>query len=118
VSVVYFIKFKGMWYMLRITVELVPYGIESVKRTLGVAEIINTGEGTSEIGEYTATIYDGGNTTDVWKSCTIRDFPPWDLLFRVLDKTIALRNKLGDTYTGYKKVAKMVPSKASKTHEK
>lgn len=38
--------------MIRITVELVPKGIESSKRTLASGEIFNTGRGTKDHGIY------------------------------------------------------------------
>lgn len=38
--------------MIRVTVELLPYGRESDKRTLAVGEIANTGIGTSKSGYY------------------------------------------------------------------
>lgn len=38
--------------MLRLTVELVPFGIEKQKRVLGVVRIWNRGTGTPAIGHY------------------------------------------------------------------
>ena len=37
--------------MLKITVELVPFGLKDVRRTIGVIEIANVG-GTREFGDY------------------------------------------------------------------
>jgi len=47
--------------MLRVTLEIVPFGIESVKRTIGTLEISNVG-GNHKVGSYsvTATDRDGG----------------------------------------------------------
>ena len=38
--------------MLRVTLEMVPFGQEESKYTIGVVEIGNTGTGTSEFGNY------------------------------------------------------------------
>ncbi len=40
--------------MLRITVELIPYGIEERKRTIATATIVNDGGGSPECGNYIA----------------------------------------------------------------
>ncbi|HSW00035.1 MAG TPA: hypothetical protein VLI39_07675 [Sedimentisphaerales bacterium] len=37
---------------LRVTVELIPYGDESRKRTVAVVDIANDGTGTHEVGNY------------------------------------------------------------------
>ena len=41
--------------MLKVTVELVPFGLEDVRRTISVIEIANIG-GTREFGDYRYTI--------------------------------------------------------------
>ena len=38
--------------MIRVTVELVPHGVEDLKETLGVMTIFNTGRGTFIKGDY------------------------------------------------------------------
>ena len=38
--------------MLRVTIEVVPHGIEDAKRTLEVVEIANDGHGTEEWASY------------------------------------------------------------------
>ncbi|MFO0940122.1 MAG: hypothetical protein U0930_05080 [Pirellulales bacterium] len=43
--------------MIRVTVELVPKGIEERKRTLGVLEIANDTTGNQEIGNYNAVLH-------------------------------------------------------------
>lgn len=43
--------------MLRVTVELIPVGDESRKRTLAIMEIANDGTGTSQVGNYTGTLH-------------------------------------------------------------
>lgn len=40
--------------MIRVTVELIPHGVEARKRTLAVGEIANDGSGTYSSGNYTA----------------------------------------------------------------
>ncbi len=44
--------------MIRITIELVPYGIEKWKKTIGLMKIINDSTGTKEIGNYKYQIID------------------------------------------------------------
>jgi hypothetical protein len=48
--------------MLRITVELVPFGKEEYKRTLGGLEITNDGTGTYAVGNYKYKILDDTST--------------------------------------------------------
>lgn len=43
--------------MIRITVELLPLGDESHKRTLATMEIANDGTGTPGVGNYTGTLH-------------------------------------------------------------
>ena len=43
--------------MLSIDVNLHPYGDSRLKKTLHTVVIVNTGEGTPEMGEYKAKIY-------------------------------------------------------------
>lgn len=38
--------------MLKVTIEIVPFGIEAAKRKLGVLSISNDGKGNSLIGNY------------------------------------------------------------------
>lgn len=42
--------------MLRVTVELIPHGIESRKRTLAKMEIVNDATGDAEVGNYTGKL--------------------------------------------------------------
>jgi hypothetical protein len=44
--------------MLRITIELVPYGKEEYKRTIGSIEIGNDGTGDYRVGNYKYSISD------------------------------------------------------------
>lgn len=43
--------------MIRVTVELVPHGIETAKRQIAVMEICNDGTGTKEAGSYYASLH-------------------------------------------------------------
>jgi len=43
--------------MIRVTVELVPHGVESRKREIGRLEIANDGTGDEETGNYTGTLF-------------------------------------------------------------
>lgn len=43
--------------MIRITVELIPKGDETRKRTLATMEIANDATGTTEVGNYTGTLH-------------------------------------------------------------
>ena len=45
--------------MIRVTVELIPHGDETKKRTLGSMDIINTGKGTEETGIYKGLLFAG-----------------------------------------------------------
>lgn len=78
--------------MLRITIELVPHGIESRKSTLGVIKIANDATGTLSSGNYDVTLSKEppiAKRTGIWKKGTVEGFPrqklgPYDLLFRAL----------------------------------
>lgn len=61
--------------MLRITVDLLPFGALPA-HTLGMVEIVNTGAGTPELGEYevTAKVRDGVERV-VEYSATVTDWP-------------------------------------------
>ena len=41
--------------MLRITLEMVPFGVENAKRTIGTMEIANVG-GTDKFGQYSVSM--------------------------------------------------------------
>lgn len=74
--------------MLRITIELVPYGIESKKRILAQAIISNDGTGTINRGNYQYSLYKT-QLNRTYKEGKIKDFPRkslgvWNLLHRVL----------------------------------
>lgn len=81
--------------MLRVTIELVPWGLESQKRVLATAEIINDGSGTRTRGNYVFRLFDRAGR--LWKSGRVEGFPrqrllAFDLLFRALKNAIGDRN--------------------------
>lgn len=59
--------------MLRVTVELVPFGEEAHKRTLSTLIIGNTGEGDARMGHYRIT-YQPGEPGYAHQVRTLRDF--------------------------------------------
>lgn len=82
--------------MIRITVELLPFGREEGKQVLGVAEIANDGTGTASNGHYRYKLSKRGGR-GLWRRGTVRNFPrqklgAWDLFFRVLYDAVASRN--------------------------
>lgn len=82
--------------MIRITVELLPFGLESNKKILGIMEIWNKVTGTTFSGNYGFRIFRKGSKT-VWKSGDIEGFPrkrllSWDLLYRCLHSILQERN--------------------------
>jgi hypothetical protein len=83
--------------MLRITIELWPYGLEKNKKVIGVADVYNDGSGTVTTGNYGARIYKKGSFTTIWKKGETKGFPrrrlgPWDLLLRILINIVGDRN--------------------------
>lgn len=66
--------------MLRITVDLLPFGAPPA-HTLGIVEIVNTGAGTPEVGEYevTASVHDTTGRPRMKRySATVTDWPRQD----------------------------------------
>jgi len=88
--------------MLRITIEILPFGFEKNKRHLGTATIANDGTGTLKTGNYTYKLSKWGRPDAVWRRGHITGFPrggrgslgPWDLLFRVLKDAVGRRSIL------------------------
>lgn len=70
--------------MLRVTIELVPHGDESRKRTLGTMDIINTGKnaGRPEFGDYIVHKSDEQGDVEVRIHNHRRDAGFWLLLSR------------------------------------
>jgi hypothetical protein len=82
--------------MLRITVELVPWGIESRASVIATGTIVNTGTGTPTRGCYRIDLRDAAGRP--WKSGTVDEFPrkrllAWDLLYRALENLVGIRNR-------------------------
>lgn len=61
--------------MLRITIELYPYGLVARKRTLGIIDIANDGTGTKTRGNYMVRIQRGERKMGNWIKGAIKDFP-------------------------------------------
>jgi hypothetical protein len=85
--------------MLKIIIELHPFGVEEEKRVIHTAFICNTGEGSRELGEYRFQILNKKGKT--WRKGRIKDFPrlklnAWDLLYRCLNSVLSDRNTLFD----------------------
>jgi len=81
--------------MLRVTIELVPLGIESRARVIATSTIVNTGTGTPASGDYRIELRDAAGRR--WKSGHVEGFPrkrllAWDLLYRALEKLVGNRN--------------------------
>jgi hypothetical protein len=84
--------------MIRVTVELVPFGFEENKRHLGTAEIWNDATGTLDVGNYKYRLSKWGRPDVNWKEGKVKGFPrksrgAWDLLYLVLRDAVASRNK-------------------------
>lgn len=76
--------------MIRITVELVPLGIESRARVIARGTITNDGTGSPKLGNYRYRLSKQGTTTALTRAGDIKDFPRlrknvWHLLRLVLN---------------------------------
>lgn len=101
--------------MLVVRIELWPRGDAARARSLGVASIVNVGDGTHAIGNYDVTLFKAPEYSkqaetrplqqmlihplarEIWKKGRIEGFPrqrlgPWDLLFRALGALTFKRN--------------------------
>ena len=86
--------------MLRVTVELVPCGIESRAKVIATGIIANTGTGTPTRGDYRIELRDAAGRK--WKRGGITGFPrkrllAWDLLYRALGRVVGNRNPTPDS---------------------
>ncbi len=82
--------------MLRITIELLPGGDESRKKTIATGTIANLGTAGPAIGNYFVDLRDKAGRP--WKHGTVSGFPrkrllAWDLLCRALTVIVGDRNK-------------------------
>jgi len=78
--------------MLRVTVELIPYGLEQFKQHIGTAEIWNDGTGSKTTGNYKFRLSENGNE-NTWKLGSVSGFKRvqdsvWDLLCLCLRSTL------------------------------
>ena len=77
---------------LRITVELIPHGLESQARKIGSLEIVNDGTGTKQTGNYAFTIYGPvhGGDVDVWWQGEFQGYERnrgyWSLVKKILNR--------------------------------
>lgn len=87
--------------MIRVTIELLPYGFEHNKRTLGIINIANDGSGDQDTGNYNVSLSKEppiAKTRGIWKRGRVEGFPrlvlgPYDLLYRALKACVGSRNK-------------------------
>jgi len=86
--------------MIRVTVELIPYGDESRTRHLGTAIIANDGQTTlyesEQLGSYNVTLSTRRSPEAIWRRGRVESFPrkrlgAWDLLYRALAATVGDR---------------------------
>ena len=81
--------------MLRITIELLPYGSEEKKTILGTGIIYNDGSGDKNNGNYIVSLYNK-NSKRIWRCNRIlrfkrKRYTAWDLLYKALKETIGER---------------------------
>ena len=72
--------------MIRVTVEMVPFGVEELATKLAILFIANDGSGSRTRGNYNYSISTGKKT---WRKGRIENFPRrscsvWNLIYRVL----------------------------------
>lgn len=84
--------------MIRVTVELLPYGLEQNKQHLGTVVIANDGSGTKSRGNYKFRLSRRGQPESAWLVGTVENFPrlrltAYDLLYLALKKVLEGRHK-------------------------
>lgn len=84
--------------MIRVTIELVPYGIEERAERLAEVKIWNDGTGGDTRGNYKATLSKSGSFNTLWKKTDIKNFPRlrknvYHLLYQVLDSILGPKNR-------------------------
>jgi len=97
--------------MLRITIELVPFGDESRAREIGVLLLANDGEGTHESGDY-AYVYGYTDRDMPFARGTVKKFSrnqgAWALVRKILnsrsEQDTILTDKLMERLESYKDV--------------
>ena len=83
--------------MIRVTIEMVPYGDESRAKVLHVGVIANSGTGSQTHGNYWFSLSQRG-TRKVWRKGAVEGFArkrldAWYLLYRVLQEALGDRGK-------------------------
>ena len=93
---------ERFFIMLKITIEIFPYGSKKHKRKIGEINIVNDGSAESpDTGNYEVTLHKSPEYSakpGVWKKGKVKNFlrkklGPYDLLFRALQNTVSYRNK-------------------------
>jgi len=77
--------------MIKVTVELVPFGDNDKKKELGSLKIINDGTGTLERGNYNITFTEK-DMDDIQHEITNwprSELKAWDLVYRILDDLLS-----------------------------
>jgi len=84
--------------MLRLTIEIIPFGIEENKRTLSTIHIINDGTGTTQFGNYKIQreSWDKDNRFPANDEFKIKKYNRFDgymkLISKVINKFVRLDN--------------------------
>jgi len=83
--------------MIKVTVELCPFGSEKNKETLAEMKIWNDATGTKSIGNYCYKIFKKHSKTQIWRLGEVKNFKRlqlgvWDLLYLVLKDAVGDRN--------------------------
>jgi hypothetical protein len=88
--------------MIRVTVEMIPYGIEKHAEVIGQLKIINDGTGTKEVGNYTwEMVEEGVGLLEEGKCGNFnREAGVWALVERVLFDRIVDARKWDLSGTG------------------
>jgi len=85
--------------MLRVTIELVPYGIEEDAQRIGTMLIANDGTGSYKFGNY-AYAYDYTDRPDDPESGTVTRYSradgAWKLVKKILNDKYSSNNELAD----------------------
>ena len=72
--------------MIDINLDIVPFGFESQRRSIGRIQVINTGTGTKEFGNYKIVITDKGQNYTFFLDKFKRDLGIFVLLELALEK--------------------------------
>lgn len=84
--------------MVRVTIEILPFGSEKRKKEIGRIEITNDGKGTARTGYYKAELHKSlSKKGGIWKTVFVDSFDrvrrgPYDLLYQVLREAVGERN--------------------------